>query len=453
MVVEKVRIKEIIGGRFDNSFVLYHHKTSEYKYPVFPLNRFLLEKPQYGSGEAGMPRDNIDMPRYIRITDIDDNGFLIDSIGVTAKRIEKKYILRNNDILIARSGNTVGKSYIHKSDSIQDICFFAGYLIRFIVDSNLLLPDYFFIFTKLSFFSNWVKVTQRVAGQPNINAEEYSHLPIPVPSIEIQKNIVSVYQDAVRKRTGMINEAKQLINSIDDYLIKTLQIKNDRKVSKRIIQSNISYIVGGRIDVQFHIKNEMALARIRGVPHKPLGDIAIFSSETWDQKSLFKDVFPYIEINSVDIVTGEINDIEYVPFNKAPSRAKKIVRKNDILISTTRPNRGAICIYEHDDLSIASTGFAIIRNTYDDVLKEYLSIVLRSSISLEQMAIRSSGGNYPSIIESELKKVLVPVPSIVVQKEIINTVIRIKTKAKHLQEEGDRILEETKLKIEQLVLG
>ena len=104
MVAEKVHIKEIIGGRFDNSFVLYHHKTSNYKYPVFPLFRFLTEKPQYGAGEAGVPRTDANSPRYIRITDIDDNGMLLDGLGVTAKNVEEKYILQDNDILIARMG-------------------------------------------------------------------------------------------------------------------------------------------------------------------------------------------------------------------------------------------------------------------------------------------------------------------------------------------------------------
>ena len=191
MIVEKIHLKEIIGGRYDNAFVLYRHRISSFKYTTSPLYRFLVEKPQYGSSEAGIPRENSDSPRYIRITDIDENGSLIGNIGVTAKNVDEKYVLHDNDLLIARSGNTVGKSYIHKAKFVSDVCFFAGYLIRFKINSNIILPDYVYIFTKLSVFGNWIKVTQRVTGQPNINGVSLSNLFIPVPPIGEQTRILN----------------------------------------------------------------------------------------------------------------------------------------------------------------------------------------------------------------------------------------------------------------------
>ncbi len=187
----------------------------------------------------------------------------------------------------------------------------------------------------------------------------------------------------------------------------------------------ISDIIGDRMDVQFWIGANKYVEQIKRIPHKPLGEIALFSSESWNQKSVFVDFFPYIEIGAIDTVNGEISKIETVLMKDAPSRAKKIIRRNDILISTTRPNRGAICLYEGYDICIASTGFSVIRETSERVLKKYLLLVLRLPCSLEQMMRRSSGGNYPAIIESELKKILIPTPSIEVQ----NCVIKIYSKA------------------------
>ena len=68
------------------------------------------------------------------------------------------------------------------------------------------------------------------------------------------------------------------------------------------------------------------------------------------------------------------------------------------------------------------------------------------------MAIRSSGGNYPAITESELRKVLIPTPSLDVQKNIVDTIFEMKTKAMKLQEEGDVLFDKAKLQIEKLIL-
>ncbi|MEH2412270.1 restriction endonuclease subunit S [Nostoc sp.] len=130
------------------------------------------------------------LPRYIRITDIDITGNLIQGLGVTANNIEQKHILNNNDLLIARSGNTVGKSYLHKSDNVDYECFFAGYMIRFIIDTNKSLPDYIFYYLQSKPYKQWVKAVQRITGQPNINAEEYKSLAIPLPLLEKQTEIV-----------------------------------------------------------------------------------------------------------------------------------------------------------------------------------------------------------------------------------------------------------------------
>lgn len=222
---------------------------------------------------------------------------------------------------------------------------------------------------------------------------------------------------------------------------------------KGCMKQKLSAIIGDRFDVPYHKGMQSILAEIKRIPHKALGEIAEFSSEGWDQKSFFNDTFPYIEISTVNITTGKIEAIDSIPVQDAPSRAKKIVRKDDILISTTRPSRGAICIYDRNGISIASTGFSVVRDTDECVLKEYLYLVLRSPLSLEQMAIRSSGGNYPSIIESELKRIIVPIPPIEVQRKIIETVSRMRQKAEQLKKESDALYDEAKEKVEKMLIG
>jgi restriction endonuclease S subunit len=204
-----VRFSKLSGNRFDPEFIAYQAKIASDKYPTVQLKQLLKTTPQYGANESGIERIDKSQPRYIRITDIDEFGRLDESaLGKTAATIEERYILHNNDLLFARSGNTVGKCYLHKSDSIDYECFFAGYMIRFIVNETQALPDFIFYWAQTKFYKDWVNAIRRAAGQPNINAEEYKSLLIPLPPLEIQEGIAAHIQ-SIRERAKELEREAQ----------------------------------------------------------------------------------------------------------------------------------------------------------------------------------------------------------------------------------------------------
>lgn len=171
----------------------------------------------------------------------------------------------------------------------------------------------------------------------------------------------------------------------------------------------------------FSPKYQENLKRISWKKSEKLADLVSFSNETWDQKSIFTDFFHYIEISSIDLSSGNISNTKCVKIDDAPSRAKMIVRNGDILVSTTRPSRGAISLYNNDEVKVASTGFSIIRNLKEDSLsKEALFCLLKMPFSLLQMKQRSSGGNYPAITQAELGKIIIPIPSHEEQSQIVD---------------------------------
>lgn len=179
-----------------------------------------------------------------------------------------------------------------------------------------------------------------------------------------------------------------------------------------------------RLDPHFY-KPEFRILQNKLVskPHSKLGNLIYFSDETWNQKDFFDERFPYIEISSIDTSTGEIEYVDNISKSEAPSRAKKIVREDDIIVSTTRPNRGAISLIKKDyDFHIVSTGFSVLRNQKTDLItKEFLYVILRQPAILKQMEQRSSGGNYPAITEDELRKILIPI----LDAKKRNTIIKI----------------------------
>ncbi len=220
----------------------------------------------------------------------------------------------------------------------------------------------------------------------------------------------------------------------------------------------ISEIFNSRLDPHFYRKEFLKLRNsLDDSKTYRLGDIVEFSNETWDQKSKFEDEFPYIEISEIDIRTGIIQNINWCSLAKAPSRAKMVVHTGDIIISTTRPNRGAISVIPTKfDGYIASTGFSVIRSIkINNLNKEYLYEYLRTSISLRQMLRHSSGGNYPAITQEELKKILIYVPDASIQIKIVKLLSeariglqkKINKAANLITSISDILLEELKIKI------
>ena len=456
MIAEKIHIREIVGGRFDNAFVLFNHRALNSKYPVYPLKHFLIGKPQYGAGEIGVPRTNVDSPRYIRITDIDENGSLIDNIGVTANSIDNKYILNNNDILIARSGNTVGKSYIHKTNIIKETCIFAGYLIRFVIDESQILPDYVFIFTKLSAFSDWVKVTQRVTGQPNINAEEYSNLLLPVPPIEVQQEIVDFYSNALQTRLDKRQEATKLINSIDDYLFDFLRVnKNLYEIDERhVFVNSISSMIGKRLDVSFYSNKFEMVSTL--YPNEELS-VLVEIDPTISFNNLDPDMaISFVPMESIDEQYGEIKGCKETSISKTKGYTK--FEENDLLWAKITPcmqnGKSAIARDLINGRGCGSTEYFVMRPKDDSVLIEYIYLLLRhhSVLNAAQSSFGGSAGQQ-RVSSQYIKSIRVPKPDVNVQKEIVSTAFTTKQKAKSLQIEGNTLLNTAIHHIESLIIG
>ena len=180
--------------------------------------------------------------------------------------------------------------------------------------------------------------------------------------------------------------------------------------------------VGGRLNPHFHKPGFHSLMQtLREVGSKPLGCLANYSEEAWDKSDgRFTDVFPYIEISRVGLGTNEY-DLSETLVSEAPSRARQVVRADDILVSLTRPHRGAVALVqpEHDGV-IASTGFAVLRDVDSEQMdREYLSMCLTASFGSDQMLMRSSGGNYPAITKEELSHVLIPCVSMESQRHLV----------------------------------
>lgn len=174
------------------------------KYRFSKLSDVVTEKPLYGAGEKGIKkRSDI---RYIRITDINEDGTLNDDF-VSAEKVDPKYLLEENDFLIARSGNTVGKTFLYKK--VLGKCIYAGYLIKFKLNTKKIIPEYLLYYTKSNIYKQWIASNQRANAQPNINSNEFLNSPIIIPPIEEQNYIVNHLQKIKEKIISLKQQAEK----------------------------------------------------------------------------------------------------------------------------------------------------------------------------------------------------------------------------------------------------
>ena len=440
--------------RFDPKYVAFKRRAANFRYPAVKMGSLLSESPEYGAGEAGIERVDEATPRYIRITDIDENGELLPGLGMTAANVEPQYFLRDGDLLFARSGNTVGKSYLHESGQVPYPCFYAGYMIRFRF-SEKVLPKYVFAFAQTPYYHEWVSAIQRSAGQPNINAQEYRSLEIPLPPLSVQRKIVAELDAAYAAKRAADEKATKLLASIDDMVLSELGIaklpKPETSLSSRIFTVPAREALNGRLDPYsyspFFADN---LKRIRARGSWRLGELVTLSHRQWDQREWQNGAavdFPYIEIGTISVGDGMVGRVENVPIVDAPSRAKMMVEAGDLLVSLTRPTRRAIAFAQNT--AIASTGFAVIHDFSEEVIPKYLSVILRSELCAYQFDQRSTGGNYPAITEEQLLQCEIPMASKVLQSQIVTKVSSIHEEVHKLKADATAELEAAKRMIEE----
>lgn len=173
----------------------------------------IIEKPSYGINAPAVDFNGF-LPRYIRITDISKDGrYCKDAqASVSAENVEP-FLLKTNDIVLARTGASVGKSYIY--DEHDGRLVYAGFLIKMSIDPQK--ADSRFIFGVLHTYDywKWVAQTSMRSGQPGINGEEYASYEFRMPSdLKEQKAIADIL-------TNMDNE----IVTLGKKLIKYRQVK------------------------------------------------------------------------------------------------------------------------------------------------------------------------------------------------------------------------------------
>ncbi|MCI7597828.1 MAG: restriction endonuclease subunit S [Bacteroidales bacterium] len=159
--------------------------------------------------------------KYIRITDIDEALSTYDDKDIVSPdgTLSDNYLVNERDILLARTGASTGKSYLYKKSDGK--LYYAGFLIR----ANVTTHNPYFVFSQLHThrYWRWMSIMSARSGQPGINSQEYSSLPIYVTSIQEENkiaNFLSLLDERIATQSKVIDKLQSLIRGIAHKISK-----------------------------------------------------------------------------------------------------------------------------------------------------------------------------------------------------------------------------------------
>jgi len=168
-----------------------------------------------------------------------------------------------------------------------------------------------------------------------------------------------------------------------------------------------------------------------------IGDVCMGTSQR-DPRNHPARTFRYVDISTIDRGTKQIVDPPTILGTDAPSRARKQIQVNDVLVSTVRPNLNAVAIVpEWLDAEIASTGFCVLRANPDAMNARFLYYRVRTPEFVRFLCDRTTGASYPAVTDGIVKHAPVPLPSLPEQVRIVE-ILDAAEKLRQLREQAYR---------------
>ena len=355
----------------------------------------ICESFEYGLNAAAKEYDGEN--KYIRITDIDDNSHEFIQDDVTSPDIDltnsENYQLKYGDVLFARTGASVGKTYIYKES--DGLVYYAGFLIRGRVKSNY-SPEFIFQNTLTDDYDKFIRITSQRSGQPGVNAQEYASYEISVPKFEEQQKIGAYFSTLDHLITLHQRKCAE-IKSLKKYMLQKMFPQNEQKVP----------------EIRFEGFTE-------AWEQRKLGDVAEFSKGSGYSKG------DLIESGTPIILYGRL----YTKYETIISDVDTFVEAKDgsvyskggeVIVPASGETAEDIARAASVDKSgILLGGDLNVVMPNEDINSAFLAISISNGSSQRELARKAQGKSVVHIHNEEIRNLIVPFPTKTEQNKIEN---------------------------------
>lgn len=329
------------------------------------------------------------LPTYLRITDIDDSGRCCFNNKVSVNNMEScNYLLYEGDIVFARTGATVGKSYLYNLS--DGILVFAGFLIRFSINTQKLIPYFLKSYVETNQYWNWVKITSQRSGQPGINANEYCSLCVPLPPLSEQEKIaeiLSTWDKAIEKQIQLIQKLELRKKGLMQQLLTgKKRLPGFTGEWKKVKFSSLIDKISNGYTYDVNSGGNIPITRIETISKGFIDYMRVGYTQ-------YVDTLENYRLLKGDILFSHINSIIHI---------------------------GKVAIYKGEKELYHGMNLLLIR-AKQTMNKNYLYYFLSSSIARKKVrSFAKQAVNQASVNTEELKKWILNIPSLQEQTAIAN---------------------------------
>ena len=449
-----VNRSELIGKLSPNIYANNFHFKSKI-YPLFKLADLAFINPTTTFSNIQQQEDIT----FIPMEAINQNLGIID-VEYTKKIEETKGYtkFKENDLIWAKITPCMqnGKSAIVRNTINGYACGSTEFFIIRCKTNTILIEYIHFILRDKRILKTAMNFFGGSAGQQRVSKDFLLNLLIPLPPLEIQQQIVDLYEKAYTEKQQKETEAQKLLDSIDDYLLGELGITlpkeeehlpqnndknnsynldNDNPLVKkgRLFLTNLSEVTGKRWDA-FEFKNRKLKLGDGNYPNKTLKHLAyLLKGQSITSNEIEKGDYPVI-------AGGQISPYTHNRYN---------FKGNVITISASGAYSGYV--WYHNYPIFASDCRVVFSKEESEITTLYLSEILK--LKQKEIYNLQQGAGQPHVYARDLEKINIPIPSLQKQKDITNKITAIREEAKKLQLEAINTLETAKRNIEKMILG
>jgi len=278
--------------------------------------------------------------------------------------------------------------------------------------------------TFLLYLLNFLDLNPYIVGstRKKLNQDKMKMIKIPLPPLPEQKKIAEI-----------LSTVDKAIQKVNEIIAKTERLK------KGLMQKLLTKGIGHK---EFKYSKELGCEIPKEWGVVRLKDICIINPEQIDPRIQMPNrTFLYIDIRSVE--EGRIKEYKEILGKNAPVRARRVIHKNDVIMSTVRPYLKAFALVpEQYDGQICSTGFAIFKCNQNKINPHYLLYTLLFDKSIDQCKAMMVGGQYPALNQSQVENLKIPLPPLQEQQkiaEILSTIDKKLELERKRKEKFDKI--------------